>query len=109
MRPADGEASAPDFEKDLDKDPHAAKIPEFEGLNVKNEVRMRLHENHLSLIVVLRLATADSFLLNLLGPCTGQQVTVPVKSVHRTMVDERAPHLCAGMRALSCGETLHHQ
>ncbi|CAK0787754.1 hypothetical protein CVIRNUC_010976 [Coccomyxa viridis] len=37
MRPADGEASAPDFEKDLDKDPHAAKIPEFEGLNVKNE------------------------------------------------------------------------
>ena len=43
MRPADGEASAPDFEKDLDKDPHAAKIPEFEGLNVKNEVRMRLH------------------------------------------------------------------
>ena len=44
MRPADGEASAPDFEKDLDKDPHEAKIPEFEGLNVKNEVRMRLHE-----------------------------------------------------------------
>lgn len=45
MRPADGEAAAPDFEKDLDKDPHAADIPEFEGLNVKNEVRMRLYGN----------------------------------------------------------------
>ena len=42
MRPADGEASAPDFEKNLDKDPHEAKIPEFEGLNVKNEVCMKL-------------------------------------------------------------------
>ena len=44
MRPADGEASAPDFEKDLEKDPHEAKIPEFEGLNVKNEVCMAFHE-----------------------------------------------------------------
>ena len=36
--PQEGEASAPDFEKKLDKDPHAADIPQFEGLNVKNEV-----------------------------------------------------------------------
>ena len=38
MRPKDGEATAPDFEKKLDKDPHEADIPDFEGLNVKNEV-----------------------------------------------------------------------
>ena len=39
MRPPEGEATAPDFEKKLDKDPHEADIPDFEGLNVKNEVR----------------------------------------------------------------------
>ena len=38
MRPPEGEASAPDFEKHLQKDPHEANIPDFEGLNVKNEV-----------------------------------------------------------------------
>lgn len=38
MRPSEGEASAPDFEKRLEKDPHEADIPDFEGLNVKNEV-----------------------------------------------------------------------
>ena len=38
MGPQDGEATAPDFEKNLDRDPHEANIPDFEGLNVKNEV-----------------------------------------------------------------------
>lgn len=39
MGPPEGEATAPDFEKRLDRDPHEANIPDFEGLNVKNEVR----------------------------------------------------------------------
>ena len=38
MRPPEGEASAPDFEKDLEKDPHAADIPDYDGLNVKSKV-----------------------------------------------------------------------
>lgn len=38
MRPPEGEASAPDFEKDLEKNPHAADIPDYEGLNVKSKV-----------------------------------------------------------------------
>lgn len=41
MTPPDGEATAPDFEKNLEKDPHEAKIPEFAGLNVKNQVCSR--------------------------------------------------------------------
>lgn len=39
LTPPEGEATAPDFEKNLEKDPHEADIPEFAGLNVKNQVR----------------------------------------------------------------------
>ncbi len=38
LTPPEGEATAPDFEKNLEKDPHEADIPEFAGLNVKNQV-----------------------------------------------------------------------
>ncbi|CAL5224902.1 g7664 [Coccomyxa viridis] len=37
LTPPEGEATAPDFEKNLEKDPHKADIPEFAGLNVKNQ------------------------------------------------------------------------
>ena len=50
MTPPDGEASAPDFEENLEKDPHEAKIPEFAGLNVKNQAcsppRLMAHTWH---------------------------------------------------------------
>ena len=37
----------------------------------------------LFLIIVLRLAIAGSFQLNLSGPCMSHRVTIPVRSVHR--------------------------
>ena len=36
--PPKGEPSAPDFEKRLSKEPHEADIPDFPGLNPKNQV-----------------------------------------------------------------------
>ena len=37
--PPKGSPSAPDFEKRLSRDPHEADIPDFPGLNPKNQVR----------------------------------------------------------------------
>ena len=41
LTPPEGEATAPDFEKNLEKDPHEADIPDFAGLNVKSQVCSR--------------------------------------------------------------------
>ena len=56
MRPSEGEASAPDFEKRLEKDPHEADIPDFEGLNVKNEVGRATAHKALNLVTQIMLS-----------------------------------------------------
>ncbi len=38
--PPKGEPTAPDFEKRLSRDPHEANIPDYPGLNPKNQARL---------------------------------------------------------------------
>ena len=64
MSPPEGQPSAPDFEKELSRDPHEANIPVYPGLNVKSQVpsyRGRIL-SHLSVMYVLNVVAA------LLGP-----------------------------------------
>ena len=107
MRPADGEATAPDFEKDLDKDPHEADIPDFEGLNVKNEVRMRLCGDPVP-DSYPQICDCQQFPTGTFRALHGSQGAGTCQD-SQARLEKPPSHLCASMRASSSGKTSHHR